>query len=93
MGPPVIDVYERCLLGVFQATVCAWSVERVCSRAVDLLHLSIPGPWWRGTRVRTSTGASGTRRNLISPPWEYMQGKGVKGERNSPQIRESEAQS
>ena len=33
MGPPVIDVYERCLLGVFQATVCAWSVERVERRA------------------------------------------------------------
>ena len=41
MGPPVIDVYERCLLGVFQATVCACSVERVCSRAVYLSYLSI----------------------------------------------------
>ena len=30
VGHPVIDVYERCPLGVFQATVCALSVERVC---------------------------------------------------------------
>ena len=51
VGPPVIDVYERCLLGVFQATVCARIVERVCSRAVDLSYLSIPGPWWRGSRA------------------------------------------
>ena len=66
VGPPVIDVYERCLLGVFQATVCACRVERVCSRAVYLSYLSIFGPWWRGTRVLTSTVASGTRRIMIT---------------------------
>ena len=42
--PPAIDVYERCLLGVFQPVVCASSVERPVPRAVDLSYLSIPGP-------------------------------------------------
>ena len=59
--PPMGPVYGKGLLRSLQATVGASSVERPVPRAVNLSYLSIPGPRWRGTRLRRSTGPSGTR--------------------------------
>ena len=57
MGP----VYGKGLWRSLQATVSASSVERRVPRARNLSSLSVPGPRWRGTRLRRSTGASGKR--------------------------------
>ena len=59
------DGYEWCLWSLFQPVVGASSVERPVPRAVYLSYLTIPGPRCRGTRLRRSTGTSGTR----TKPW------------------------
>ena len=67
--PPMGPVYGKGLLRSLQATVGASSVERPVPQAVNLSYLSIPGPRWRGTRLRRSTGPSGKRAD---PSWTWV---------------------